>query len=215
MTSRKLDTVSNTPRRDLMKAVAAGAGLALLPGAAALARGVITPVRPSVSAAVAYLKAQAMVGTRQSGTAVNASGFVAASGVAAVPSRYCLRVLTASADAPLSLDAQYAGGAEHHFWQAWQEGSLLQQSSPSVIRWSALDGSALPLLVWYNGGSTLVSITARSGTYALTVADAARSTPDPSELRLAGPAVDGVALTANGRKLSIPYFVFAVRMLDA
>ena len=201
------DDTTNLPRRDWMKAAAIGAGLALAPGAHVLARSLTTKPAPALNVGVGYLHGGAQ-------RALANGGFVDASSMSASAANYQLRVLSASASQPLSIDAQYPNGAEHHFWQAWSEGGMLQHSSPTTLRWWAGDRSSLPLLVWYAGLSTLASITARPGTYALIVAGPGQSLPAWSVITLGG-AGSTTKLLRQGQTLTLPNFVFEVSATDA
>ncbi len=205
------DNPQRLPRRELMKAAAAGAGLALFPVAHAVTHA-IAPRVAALRVAVGYLPGQIRGAQSPSG----AKPFVDAASVTPAAASYELRLLSASTDQPLSIDAQYPFGAEHHFWQAWNQGSLLQHSPPSAIRWWGDKLASLPLLIWYGGSSTLATITARPGTYALMVAAAGQTMPAWSSVLTQGGGADGTGtlLVAGGTPLSIPYFVFQVRAVQ-
>ena len=202
------DDTTNLPRRDWMKAAAIGAGLAMAPAAHVFARSITTNPAPALNVGVGYLRNAGVQRALAGGAFVDASATIASA------ANYQLRVLAASANQPLSIDAQYPHGAEHHFWQAWSEGGMMQHSSPTTLRWWAGDRSSLPLLVWYAGLSTLASITARPGTFALIVAAPGQSLPAWSTIALSGEG-GTTRLLRQGQALTLPNFVFEVSAIGA
>jgi hypothetical protein len=205
----KSDDTTNLPRREWMKAAAAGAGLAMAP-AANLFAGAPTfkPAPKTLSVGVGYARIASAQNVGK-GTAI-----VDAASLPTNAASYQLRVLSASTNAPISIDAQYPHGAEHHFWSAWNQGAQLQRSSPSTLRWWAGDRSSLSLLVWYGGSSMLASIPAHPGTYAMVVAGAGQALPAWTNLSLSGSG-NGATLKRSGQVLALPYFVFDVETIDA
>jgi hypothetical protein len=193
-------------RRQLLKAATAGAALSLLPGAHVIAAGKAVFVGPTL--AMGYWK-----GSMQNVKSA-AEALVDALTVAPAASNYLLRVNYVSTTSPISLVAQYPGGAEHFFWQAWSEAGMLQRSSPIAIRWSAGKGNALPLVVRIGSGLATTQVPARAGTYALAVGQNGQSLPSWNSLALRGVASNGgktrLVSRTGGAEVAFPYAVFSV-----
>lgn len=199
------DGTMPTARRQLLKAATAGAALSLLPGVHALAAA--APVL-GPTLAMGYWK-----GNTQN-TRTNSDALVDALTVVPSAASYDLRVCSVSTASPIALVAQYPGGAEHFFWQAWNEQGMLQQSSPITIRWWANKRNALPLLVRMGSGLAMTQVTARAGTYALAVGQNGQSLPSWSALALRPRSSNDDAMKlvsrASGAEVTFPYAVFSV-----
>lgn len=196
-------------RRELLVAAAAGTGLALLPALPAIA-GVAAQKNMLPSVAMGYCNPPA-------NGALAGATFVNALSVSPVRDTYELRVVGAATNQPLAIGAQYAGGAEHYFWQAWMVQNLLQRSPPSAIRWAANSGKPLPLTVGLGAGTAASQVPARSGIYALIVVPQTQRMPAWNTLGVEDSFTDGVAMRLVARGSSVPanfpYALFTVRSL--
>ncbi len=203
-------------RRQMLKAAGIGTGLVLLPGASAFAliRGgpPVKTMAPSV--AIGYLPQLPEPASAFIDDTIVDGLFVAAS-----PATYELRVLGVITDVPLSVDAQYAGDAQHRFWQAWTVQGMLQRSPPITIRWWANKRNPLPLAVEIGGGVAMTQVTARAGIYVLALGPNARALPawNTLALRLAEP--DGTTYQlvsrSNGNPVTFPHALFSVQPIAA
>jgi hypothetical protein len=200
-------------RREVLKAAAAGIGLAMIP-AIAFAKSVKpTALAPTVG-----------MGFWQHPTTVNLNKpddvVVDASTVSAgAGGMYKLQVLSAVSTAQLAIDAEYQGGAAHRFWQSWSEGGLLQKSPTSAIRWSAKDRRALQLTVWSGGAASVVQLPARAGTYVLAIAPNAALLPAWSDLALHQTMQKNPRslqlVKRGGTRVAFPYLIFGVEQIIA
>jgi len=202
--------ITSTSRRELLGAVAAGTGLAMLPGAQALAViATTTGLAPSI--AMGYCR-QPAEGSIASATLSDALSVTPARGT------YELRVVGAATSSPMAIGALYGGGAEHVFWQAWMVQNLLQRSPPSSIRWAATAGNALPLTIQLakSGGATQVP--AQSGVYALIIVPQLLKMPAWSSLGLREATSGGVSMRlvtrSTGAEVTFQYALFSVRALS-
>ncbi|MGA9335524.1 MAG: hypothetical protein WBV39_14690 [Rudaea sp.] len=204
---------ASSARRQMLKAAGIGTGLALLPGARAFAMlrgGPVKTMAPSV--AIGYLP-QLPEPTPGSVDDMIVDGLF----VAASPATYELRVLGVTTDVPMSVDAQYAGDAQHRFWQAWTERGMLQRSPPIAIRWWANKRNPLPLSVQIAGGVAMTQVTARRGIYVLALGPDAKSLPAWNSLALRRTPPEGadyqLVSRSNGNPVTFPYALFSVQPL--
>jgi hypothetical protein len=208
----------STTRRQVLKAAAAGAGLTLLPGSRLFAAPKVTAT-PSANAptlAMGYWKHINLKAMSK----ITADDVIAdASALAPSPGTYELRVLSVNTKLSLGLDAQYAGGASHRFWQAWTEQGLLQHSPNSAIRWWADNTKPLPLNVALLGGSASTQVTAQSGTFVLAIGPNAQALPAWSDLALRPKTARGTDLQlvsrSTGAVVAFPYALFSVQQIVA
>lgn len=196
------------PRREMLKAAAAGVGVAMLPGFVLSAATQPSTVAPMVA-----------MGYWQHPRTVNLStpdDVVAdASTVAATAANYSLRVLAAATTTALSIDAEYMGNAAHRFWQAWTEGGMLQHSNTGAIRWWAENKHALPLTVRTDGGASLTQVPAQSGTYVLAIGPNAQRLPAWNTLALHATNPHNLrslqlVSRGNSQRVTFPYLIFGV-----
>jgi len=206
----KLGTI-RLPRREMLKAAAAGVGVAMLPGFVLSAATQPSTVAPMVA-----------MGYWQHPRSVNLStpdDVVAdASAVAATAANYSLRVLAAATTMALSIDAEYMGNAAHRFWQAWIEGGMLQHSPTGAIRWWAQNKRALPLTVRTVGGASLTQVPAQSGTYVLAIGPNAQRLPAWNTLALHAtnphnPRSLQLVARGNSQRVAFPYLIFGVEQV--
>jgi hypothetical protein len=197
-------------RRRMLAAAAAGTGLALLPGAAAMAAMAPAQLAPTIG--MGYCRPPA------SGS-IAAATLTDAFSVPALRGAYELRVVGANTQVPLAIAAQYGANAEHCFWQAWTEQSMLQCSPPSAIRWVAKAGNPLPLNINLTSSSGVAQVTAQAGIYVMTVMPASRRQPAWKTLALRDASSGGVLMRlvsrSSGAQVDFPYALFSVRALDA
>jgi len=204
-------------RRDLIKGAAAAMGLVLtLPASRLLAAAASTaaPQASTTSAAIGYWRQGSIASSEPSDVISDGRSLVSS------PGAYELRVLGVDTDVLLALDAEYPGGARHRFWQAWKEGSLMQRSPMSAIRWWAGDGSPLHLDVSLRGGSASTRVAAKPGTYVLAVGSGEQALPSWSDLalrpRVAGSFKDMLLISrANGKVVKFPHVLLAVQQIAA
>jgi hypothetical protein len=144
--------LDSSPRRRFFKWAAAAAGAILSPRWASAA---VAAIHPQAGATIARLQSNGVL--------------VDAIEMAAEPGLFLMRVRAGSTSVPLALDAVYPDGAHHRFWQAWQQGNMLQQSSPIGIRWLAQLGAGLPLNLSVAGQSLPLIMPSYAGIYVLAV----------------------------------------------
>jgi hypothetical protein len=199
---------ASATRRQVLKAAVAGAGLTLLlPGSRLFAAA--TATAPSL--AMGYWK-QLVAATKTRSDDVVAD----AAAIAPSPGTYEMRVLSVSTKVSVTMDAQYAAGAHHRFWQAWTEQGLLQHSPMLAIRWWADTQKPLPLTISLLGGSASTQVTAQSGTYVLAIGPNAQSLPAWSSLALRSKTPNGdlqLISRSSGAAVTFPYAMFSVQQL--
>lgn len=208
---RNKSTPQSISRRRMLVAAAAGTGLALLPGVAALAANATAATQLAPRIGMGYCR------TPDAG-AVAASRLSEAYRVTPRRGSYELRIVGANTREPLAIAAQYAADTEHCFWQAWNECGLLQRSPLSRIRWSANAANPLLLNIRLAASSGVAQVAAQAGIYALTVVPAKQAPPTWQSLALRAETADGVAMRlvsrASGQQVDFPYALFAVRAVD-
>jgi hypothetical protein len=207
-TDERSTEVASTSRRELLVAVAAGTGLAMLPGAQALAAIAPTGFAPSIG--MGYCRPSAGADATLSDA------------LSVTPTRgtYELRVVGAATNAPMAIGARYANNAEHYFWQAWMVQNLLQRSPQSAIRWAANAGNALPLTIDLSkGGSGATQVPAQAGVYALIIVPQLLKMPAWNSLALRNSTTGGVSMRlvtrSTGAEVNFQYALFSVRALYA
>jgi len=190
---------ASASRRELLKAVAVGAGLSLIPGAHALAAASAVGKVPAPTLSLGYL-------------APGGKSIVDANAVSSARGSYQLSVIGAGVQSPFALGAQYSAIAEHRFWQAWIEQGMLQRSAPITIRWASA-GGALPLNVRLPTGTLTTDIAARPGIYILTMTPASQAVTSWSSCALAmQPGGESMKLVTNGSRAdaALNYALFEV-----
>lgn len=192
----RLDSVQ---RRELFTLIAAGAGLMLLP-------------RGFTVAAATALDVDARLGfVRSDGTLVDARS------MPGEPGLFQLKVLAASSTKPFKLDAQYAGGAKHRFWQVWRQHGGIHQSSPAALRWFAHEGAGLPITLTANRATVLLRIPAQAGTYVLVIGMDGQAAPAPRALLLRDAQADcqnaQLVFRDSATYADFPYVIFSVAPL--
>jgi hypothetical protein len=196
-------------RRKMLAATAAGAGLAILPGAAAMAAMAPAKFAPIVGMGYCQIPEK---GSIAAATIVDALSVSPARGT------YDLRVVGANTQVPLAIAAQYGADAEHCFWQAWNAQGMLQCSPPSTIRWAAKSANPLLLNIQLASSAGTAQVTARNGIYILTVTSALSRPPAWGTLALRDESSGGVSMRllsrSSGQEVDFPYALFAVQAQD-
>jgi hypothetical protein len=218
LTPQNAQSTSAT-RRQVLKAAAAGAGMTLLLPGSRLFAAMPTSgaVNKGPTLAVGYWKHINLKAMSK----ITADDVVAdATSLAPSPGTYELRVLSVNTKVSLALDAQYAGGASHRFWQAWTEQGLLQHSPNSAIRWWADNTKPLPLNVSLLGSaSASTQVTAQAGTFVLAIGPNAQALPAWSDLALRPKTARSSDLQlvsrSTGAVVAFPYAVFSVQPIVA
>lgn len=200
-------------RREMLKSAAAGIGLAMLPAGVTLAAAAAQKSKLAPMVAMGYWQHPRTVDLSHPDDVV-----ADASLVTATAANYKLHVLTAVTNTALAIDAEYMGNAAHRFWQAWNEGNLLQQSQSSAIRWWAENKRALPLTISTAGGASITRVPAKSGTYVLLIGPNAQPLPAWSTLALhetkkGNPRSLQLVLRGNGQRVPFPYLIFGVEQV--
>jgi hypothetical protein len=204
-------------RRQVLKAATMGAGLAMLPGARAFATAVaITPKAGAPTLAMGYWK---HINVKAMSKITSDDVVADAVSLAPSPGTYELRILGVNTKVSLAMDAKYAGGATHRFWQAWTEQGLLQHSPNSAIRWWADNTNPLPLNVSLLGGSAATQVVAQSGTFVLAIGPNAQSLPTWADLALRPKSANSTDLQlvsrSSGAVVTFPYALFSVQQIVA
>lgn len=204
--------LSSSHRRELIKSMGAAAGLALaLPGSRVFAASQLTRQADATAVAIGYWQQGSVASDNPADVLADGGSLVP------VPGSYELRILGVQSEISLALDAHYAGGARHRFWQAWKEGGLLQRSQTTAIRWWAGNGSPLPLDVSLPGGSASTSVAARPGVYVLAIGSGAQRPPEWRDLalrpRIAGSSDLQLLSRVSGKAVKFPYALFAVKQI--
>jgi len=205
MKNDREDAISAS-RRSVLKSVAAGAGLAVLPSASVWAANF------SVGPTTGYAPTTSLGYCPLSSISDHGTALVDAASVRPMRGNYQLSVIGANTAVPLSVAAQYGYNASHTFWSAWQAQNLLQRSPPITIRWSAGANNALPLSILQGKLSGTAQVTAHEGIYALVVVPATSAMPAWSSLVVKPVSTGGVSmrLLTGGREVAFPYVLFSV-----
>jgi len=211
--TQNIDELIQLPRREMIKAAAAGVGLALIP-AAAFAKSV-KPLALAPTVATGYWQhTRAVDLNTPDDVVVDASTVSAGAG-----GTYKLHVLSAVSNTALAIDAEYQGGAAHRFWQSWAERGLLQSSPTSAIRWWANDRRVLKLTIWSGGAASVTQVPARAGTYVLAIAPNAAVLPAWRDLALHQTSQKNPRslqlVMRGGTRVPFPYLIFGVEQIVA
>jgi hypothetical protein len=198
-------------RRQMLKAAAAGIGVAMLPSVVLAAAAQKSTLAPMV--AMGYWQHPRTVNLNTPDDVV-----ADASSVTATAASYKLHVLAAVTNTALAVDAEYMGNAAHRFWQSWTEGGLLQQSPSTAIRWWAQNKRALPLTISTSGGASITQVPAQSGTYVLLIGPNAQPLPAWSTLALhetkkGNPRSLQLVSRGNSQRVPFPYLIFGVEQV--
>jgi hypothetical protein len=204
-------------RRNALLLGAAGAGLAFLP--AWVYAKTINGVSARACAALGYwLGAGDFVTAAGDAAATQACDVIRdARRLAPRCGDYRMRIVRAVNPVSCSIEALYADGVPHRCWQAWQEGSLLQHSSPVAIRWSAQMGAALPLTLRSSGRATTVFVPPAAGTYVLALARDGSAVPAWTAFALRADDRQQARLVqrGDGAHTGLTYWLLEVETVEA